>query len=476
MSLLGIDVGTSAVKAAVFSLDGVEVATVRAPVISAHPHTGAWTVDAEDVWSATVQAVTASSAQATRAGAPVSALAISAAGRECFAIAPDGSPLTECVRSGDIRGAQTEAAVSDGRSPRAWIEACGHVPDRRDPVARWLWWSQHDPEALSRAALFGGWHEWLTLRLTGTGACDPSLAGHWLAYRRGSRSWDRALVDRLGLDSGLLPTVVPAGTVVGRLRAPVAAEFGLPLGTPVAAGGFDGTCAALGVASDVDHPALLLGTWQVLVANHPQELTSQQTAQAGLRVLPSPITDSEDVHWLSPNGSSVLDWVARVFPTSTPLDPAAPRSVSVAAMPDLAGPAADDHRPWEGGALTGLTLSSVSADVHWAFVRAIAEQLNTVLHVLSGAGGGTSAFRATGGGMSIPGVAQSYADIIGHDIDVVRGESGAFGAALLAGAATGVFSSAGADDVPHLPLLHTVSPRLGEANKANPAASRVDSS
>lgn len=142
MSLVGIDIGSSAVKAAAYDADGTLLAQATEAVPSLHPGPGLAEVDGDGVWKAVVAVVQQITAGERVQRDPPAALAVSASGREGFPARADGSALGPCLRTADARRPRTEAALTLKRSSERWIRDCGHVPDHMDPANRILWWAE----------------------------------------------------------------------------------------------------------------------------------------------------------------------------------------------------------------------------------------------------------------------------------------------------------------------------------------------
>ncbi|HEX9518043.1 MAG TPA: FGGY family carbohydrate kinase, partial [Streptosporangiaceae bacterium] len=136
MSLVGIDVGSSAVKAAAYRAGGGLLAQAAEDVPSRHPAPGAAEVGGDDVWAGVVRAVRRLTASERVRRDPPVALAVSASGREGFPALADGSPLGPCLRTADARRPATELAAALERPAAQWIRDCGHVPDHMDPTNR----------------------------------------------------------------------------------------------------------------------------------------------------------------------------------------------------------------------------------------------------------------------------------------------------------------------------------------------------
>ena len=131
MSLIGIDVGSSSVKAVAYSVEGRALAEASQTFTPQRPGPGLWELDAEQVWRATTDTLLrVARARALRRDPPTT-MAVSASGREIFPVDKTGRPLGPCIMAGDIRGAELAAQTASTVSRREWYDACGHIPERR---------------------------------------------------------------------------------------------------------------------------------------------------------------------------------------------------------------------------------------------------------------------------------------------------------------------------------------------------------
>jgi len=448
VSLLGIDIGSSAVKAAAFREAGSSLAVAQEAVPGRHPAPGQWESDPDEVWRATVRVVRrVTSAPRVRRDPPV-AVAVSASGRESFPARADGSGLGPCLRTADGRRPEPEAAELLGGDREHWLRACGHVPDHMDPASRLLWWKQTAPGTLARARWFLGWHELASLRLAGEPLIDPALASGFLVYDLASGDWAPDRADALGVDGGLLPRIVPWATAVGPLRPRAAQEMGLPRSCRFVVGTFDGCCAAVGTAAVREETAFLAaGSWESVVTPVARP-RFRQAAGARLVVSPHPSVPGIGLWARSPNGSVAVDWARsltgvalRGLDARLAAEGADPAPVLV--VPHLSGAVA----PWRDaldskGSILGMTLATSPLDVVRATMEGIAVELAFTLAALRRAGSRAAAWRVGGGGTRSAWWMQLKADLTGIPVEVAGGrEPGALGAALLAGIGVGTYAT-----------------------------------
>lgn len=450
MSLVGIDLGSSAVKVAAYREDGFLLAETREKVTANHPQPGWWESDPEEVWHAVLDTLGSVAKTAELRRDPPLALAISASGREAFPVASNGLPLGPCIRTSDTRGAEIAMATATHASTDTWLQTCGRVPDRMDPVNRLLWWRENRPEVMARAAYFLGWHEFLTLRLGNRAVTDKSQAGKWLIYNLTRGHWSSERLTEFSVDPTLLPEIATWGEQVTTLRPTLARTLGLPKDLPVAVGAFDVSCAALGSGSYNEGVAgLACGSWESIVVSAREDLrANSEFLRAGISIGPHTGSTSLGVFALSPNGTVVVDWARKVTNLSIPsfekgLNSSGPRPSPVMAVPHLSGATTNSAEASESrGALVGLTLASSQIEIVKAFMEGIAFELALTLYALRQASVKVETLRAAGGGARSAWWMQLKADLTGVPVEVVdQPETGTLGASLLAGLAVGVYSS-----------------------------------
>ncbi len=243
---LGLDVGTSGVKAILVDERGDVIAAATTALTMATPRPGWAEQDPEAWWAASVASIR--EVLAARPGAQVSAMGIS------------GQMHSSVFLDGEGKVIRPALLWCDGRTTaecREIVEAAGGEAQLRDWVRnpalegftlpKVLWLRKHEPEAFARLATVMLAKDFIRLRLTGVAATEPSDASGTLMFDPAALAWSRPLLDAVGLSPSLLPTVGGSHEILGRVHAEGARATGLPLGTPVVGGGADNACGAAGV-------------------------------------------------------------------------------------------------------------------------------------------------------------------------------------------------------------------------------------
>src|ERR1700675_1165953 len=200
MSLIGIDLGTSAIKVGAYAVDGTPLANAHRTVPGYHPEPGQSEVDVFESRDAFRSALLEVASDPALAGDPPVAISFSSSGREVFPVADDGTPLGRCLSTSDMRGDDVAAETASRRSAEEWQRLAGHVPRRMDPLNRALWWRSTDPATVARTHWFMNWHEYYSLLLSGRPVIDWSDAGTWATYDVATAGWSAERIAETGID------------------------------------------------------------------------------------------------------------------------------------------------------------------------------------------------------------------------------------------------------------------------------------
>ncbi len=320
---LGIDIGTSGVKAVVIDRDGSIAAQGTAALTVQRPHPLWSEQDPDAWWQATDAAVRALPADVRRA---VRGVGVAGQMHGATLLGADDRPLRPAI------------LWNDGRSFAECEELERAVPALRDIAAniampgftapKLLWVKHHEPETFAaiRTVLLPKDH--VRLRMTGEKASDVSDAAGTLWLDVAKRDWSDELLAATGLTRDQMPRAVEGSAVTGMLRREIADSWGMDT-VPVAGGGGDNAAGAAGIGVVRDGDALLsLGTSGVIfVATDTLRANPAAAVHAFCHCLPG-MWHQMAVHL---SAAVCIDWVARLI--------GAPGAADVFARAELAGPA-----------------------------------------------------------------------------------------------------------------------------------------
>ena len=450
--LLGLDVGTSVIKAVVFDLEGTELAVASEAVEVRSPQPGWVEQDMEDVWTAAAGSIAAVLAEVD-GPAEVAAVAVAGQGDGAWMIDADGAPVAPAPLWNDGRASGVIDRWLDGDVLSGIFKRGGTVLWPGSQAALLAWFDEHDPEILERATTVFCSKDWVRYRLTGiigTDETDGSIPFMDLA----ARAIDDGQLELLGLADyrELLPPVSPSHEVIGAVSAEAARVTGLRPGTPVVAGLLDVAASALGVgAVEAGQAMVILGT----------------TAIAAV-VMDRPVFEPVDIgasachappgRWLRALGTMAgtpnVDWYLeamagglRVEAERTGRDvfelleeriaSAPPGAGGVVYHPYLLGERVPFLAPEARGAFFGLSMATSEADL----ARAVSEGVAyAVRHCLEAIGVPVREVRLSGGGARSETWAGILADVTGATMTVASGSQfGALGAAMAAGVGVGLY-------------------------------------
>ena len=446
MSLIGIDMGSSSVKAAAYSEDGELIATSSHNLSPIYPAPGLWETNPLDVWQAASNSMRSIMTEESLRRDPPKAIAVSASGRENFLADAHGNPLSNGVMGADTRGEEFEIPPEGSPVPEPWCLSCGHLRERMDPIFRLEWWRKYHPELVEKAKFYFGWIDYLTFRMTGRNVMDQSTVSRYMVYDLETMDWSPERVSEYNIPPEMLPEVKPWGTVIGELKPELEREWGMPAGVKVAQGCHDLNCAAYGAGVyQVGTVCLVSGSYEnILVIT--DKLPTASMLLRGLSAMPQPCKAGMSIIAVHPTGNAVLNWARAIVNTSIEevendikrreLGPS-----PVMAVPYLSGSMTywDDGRKAKGG-LIGLTLATSPIDIVQAFMEGISYDTVTSLNMMSDEGLEIDRIRITGGGARSSWWTQLKSDITNKPIEVVdHPEPGTLGVALLAGLAIGVY-------------------------------------
>jgi gluconokinase len=446
VSLIGIDLGTSAIKVVAYTLEGAPLASARRAIPAHRPAPGAWEVDVSESRAAFEDALAGVARDPLVRADPPVAISFSSSGREVFPAAADGTPLGPCLMTADTRGDDVAARTAARHAPTEWVRMAGHVPRRMDPVNRALWWRETHPDVVERTRWFLNWHEYYALVLAGRAVVDWTDAGTWAVFDLATGDWSDERIAEAGVDPRWLPAVQRNGTVIGPILPERASELDLPADALVVTGAYDTFAAAIGSgAIDPGVVSLSCGTWHsfnlAVRPGWPVELALEGA------VLPHPGPTGLGVLVTDPNGMSVVDWARDILGLSiadleaglAAAGPGPGEVVSNAAFTPLPRV---DAGAGSGGTIAGLTLAATRIDIVRALLEGIAVAFTDAIDAVRGHGVEVSLIRATGGGANLGWWLQLQADLTGTPIEVVdQDEPGALGAAILGGIGAGSYPS-----------------------------------
>jgi gluconokinase len=445
--VLGVDVGTTAVKAGLFDALGGEYGNAEAGYPLYGPQPGFAEQDPREIVDATLAAIRGAAAGAHDRGKRISGLCVSTAMHGLLPLDAHDRPLGRLLTWADTRAfAEAEWLASEHPDLH---DRTGTPLHPMAPLAKLLWFRAHDRAVFDAARRWVGVKELILAALADEWVIDHSCATGTGLFALATLDWDPEVMALAGVTREQLCTPAPATTTL-RLGPSAALATGLATRTPVVIGAGDGPLANLGLgAVDPGVLACSIGTSGALRLMVPRPDVDRQHHLFCYAFMPG--------HWLIGgainSGGSVLEWLGGVLGGGLDrlLAEAAtvpPGSDGLIMLPYLLGERAPYWSTLPRGAYVGLEHSHGRGHLVRAALEGVCQQLALVLASIRAAGHEVREVRATGGFARSPLWRQLLCDVLGMPIGFAEREQGAaLGAALvgmLALGAIGSVQSAGA--------------------------------
>jgi gluconokinase len=431
--VIGLDVGTTGVKAAAFE-PGTSWRTVAIreyPLLQRGPDEQVQ--DCGAIIKASREAL--AECVAATGGAEALAVAVSAGMHGLVALDAELQPLTPLITWADAR-AREEARALRRADRAAELHARTGVPlHPMSPLTKLAWFARHEPRTLKRARWWVGLKELILAWLTGTPASELSSASGTGLLDMATRAWSPEAIALAGVSADQLPEILPT-TATLPLATPTAGQCGLPSGMPVVTGAADGPLGNLGTGALTPGVAgLSLGTSGAI-----RMAVDEPRVDAGRTLFCYALTDAIwVVGGAISNGGGVLRWAGRSLAPDVEGDAAVLElAASVPAGSDglvmLPYLLAERAPLWDStlpGAYLGVHREHTRAHLVRAALEGVCVQLRAILDSLEEIAPVTSV-RATGGGLRSPLWADMLAATLNRPLSVVAGAEGtALGAAAL---------------------------------------------
>lgn len=440
---MGIDIGTSACKVAVFAPDGKVVAQTNKPYNVYYPNNGWAEQDPDEWWKAICEGIKEVLGSDGVSADMIEGIGVD--GQSWSAIPVDGSgkvldrtPIWMDTRARDICE-KTKSRVGEDRI----FDIAGNdfLPSYSTP--KMLWFKENRPEIFEKTELFLQSNSYIVYKLTGVMSQDMSQGYGIHFFDMKKLCYDEDLANELGLDTSLVPPLYSCDEVVGRITAEAASATGLVVGTKVVAGGLDAACGTLGA-----------GVFEV-------GQTQEQGGQAGGMSICTDHALSHKKLILSPHvvagkwllqggtvgGGGALKWFRQEFGQDLSFDDLTKEAEKISAgsdgvvfLPYMAGERSPIWDPDAKGVFYGLSFDKTRGHMIRALLEGVAFSLQHNLMTAEEAGAKAGVLNAMGGSANSVLWTQIKADVTGHAIQVPTSDTATtLGAAILAGVGCGVY-------------------------------------
>ena len=453
MLLLGIDIGTTAAKAALFSPDGRLQAVGQAEYIVNHVRPGWVEQDPEDWWQATCAAIRQVLANVPNGAEQVAGVAVSAQAPTLIALDRSGQSVRPALIWMDRRAEAEVAQINEKLGAETVYQVTGNRTDAFYVAPKLLWFKNNEPSLLKKTHKLVQINGYINYRLTSTYSLDNVHAALLQLRDYKTGEWLGELCDLCGVKNSHFPEILPGHHIQGEVTPKAAEATGLRPGTPVMVGTVDGAAAAVEAgAVDLGAAAEMTGTSTVLLMPNDGSVTesafiAMPHAIPGLHLLlGAMVASGASLRWYRDQFGLTEVQVAsnlKIDPFDLLTQQAAqikPGSDGLIFLPYMMGERAPLWHTNARGVFFGVSLSTQKA----AFIRAILEgtafALRHNVDVARKAGVTLNEIRSVGGGTRSALWNQIKADVLGVPVLLPKASVGApFGDAVLVGMGLGLY-------------------------------------
>src|SRR5271165_44892 len=393
---MGIDIGTSAVKAVIVDESGEVADQASAPLDISRPRPLWSEQDPADWWSATNIAVSDLQLPLRKA---VRAIGLSGQMHGATLLDKNSRVLRPAILWNDGRSAEQCAQLETALPAMTQITGNRAMPGFTAP--KLLWVRAHEPDIFAKTAMVLLPKDYVRLRMTGDTASDMSDSAGTLWLDVAQRRWSEVMLAGTGLDARQMPALYEGNEITGKLRAELAEAWGMSR-VPVAAGGGDNAAGAIGVGVVRPGDAFLsLGTSGVLfLANDGYRPNPEGGVHTFCHAVPK--------HWhqmsVILSAASCVDWAARLCgleDAGALFDLAEARNRPADGeifLPYLSGERTPHNDPHAKGVLFGLTHESSPAAIAQAVLEGVAFAFRDGIDALLASGAAIESISVIGGG------------------------------------------------------------------------------
>lgn len=451
---LGLDLGTSGVKAMLIDGDQRVIGVGNGTLDVSRPHDGWSEQDPADWIRATREAVAALKSRFGKELAAVRGIGLSGHMHGATLIDADDQVIRPCILWNDTRSYKEAAELDADPHFRA---ITGNIVFPGFTAPKLVWVARNEPENFARVAKVLLPKDYLRLWLAGEHLSEMSDSAGTSWLDTGLRQWSSTLLEKTGLTDKQMPALVEGTEAAGGLRREIAAEWGMTPGVVIAGGAGDNAASACGMGTVAAGQAFVsLGTSGVLFAANASYLPKPESAvHAFCHALPNTwhqmgviLSATDALNWHSHvTGKSASELTAELGETLKAPGP-------VTFLPYLSGERTPHNDARIRGAFIGLGHESGRVVLSQAVLEGVTFAIRDNLEALKSAGTSIERVTAIGGGSRSRYWLASIATSLGIPVDIpADGDYGAaFGAARL-----GLIAATGAD-----PLTVCAAPETAE--------------
>lgn len=448
--LLGIDIGTSACKVAVFDFEGHVICSQSNSYKVFYPHEGWAEQNPDDWWNAVCESIRGIWRKSGILPSDMAGIGIGGQGWSAVALDASGEVLCNTPIWMDTRSEDIAQELKDRIGKDKIFGVCGNPIQPVYTLPKIIWYKRNLPGVYDRISKILMSNGYIGFRLTGKVTQDICQAYGYQCFDMQRGVWDRELCREMGIDPRLLPDIFACHDIIGRVTAEAAKITGLMEGTPVIAGGLDAACGTLGAGVVSDGQTQEQGGQAGGMSICLGKYSSDKRLILSYHVVP----DKWIIQGGTVGGGGVMKWFEQEFGGEERsrgnsfklLDEEAaavnPGSDGVVFLPYMAGERTPIWNSKAKGVYYGLDYAKTKGHLVRASLEGVAYSLRHNIEVAESAGAYVNELHAMGGAANSLLWTQIKADVTGKTIKVPFSDMATtLGAAILAGVGVGVYAS-----------------------------------
>ena len=445
---LGIDVSTTGSKALLIDEQGTVVASAANEHSISTPKPLWSEQDPAEWWQASTQSIRRVLTQAGATGEDVKAIGLTGQMHGLVMLDAAGTVLRPAILWNDQRTAEECEEITQLFGFDRLLAITGNKALTGFTAPKIMWVRKHEPDVYARTSHILLPKDYVRLKLTGEYAVDKADGAGMILFDLKQRDWSKEMLKALQIPESWLPKTYEGPEITGTVTYTAAALTGLKAGTPVVAGGGDQAAQAVGVGAVIPGiVALTLGTSGVVFATTPSPLIEPQ---GRLHSFCHSVPNRWHFMGVMLSAAGSLRWYRDTLTPGMSYDDLLAPAAEVPAgsegllfLPYLTGERTPYPDPLARGAFVGLTVRHTRAHMTRSVIEGVSFGLRDSMELIKGAGlGQIKQVRVSGGGARSRLWRQMLSDVLDTELVTVNTTEGAaFGAALLAGVATGAWKT-----------------------------------
>ena len=453
MSFVGLDAGTTGIKALVVNENGKVLDLSYQGYKLRTPFEGWCELNPDEIWGACKKVLY----DVLSRFKDIEAIAVSSHAQAVVPVDKDGNALYNFISTVDTRTGKELEYWKDNFDEAELYRTTGLPFSAIYTANKIMWLRSNAPEVFEKTCKFLCVQDFINWHLTGNAVIDQTLAGRGMLLDSQSFKWDARILDIIGIDSSMLAEIIPSGRYIGDITKDAAKEIGVIIGKiAVISGAHDQTCGCIG--SGILYPGQVMnstGTVEVLQTISPCFVPAEKILKYHFPCSPYIVSDNYLIMSINNSGGALLQYYLENFceaertdavskgldPFAYLIDTSSEEISNVYFLPHLNGAETPIQDPDSSCSIMHIRSNTKKADVTRGLLDSMAYEVKLNLEAFEELGCIHREIRAIGGGNKTDRFLQIKADVtqlpvISPDVK----EAAALGAAIIASVGVGAFS------------------------------------